>query len=229
MKITKEGWAVSEFDFGLSKWVEEQGRLDIQCDYLAQFQKYIPISGTVLDIGACIGDHTLTYSRFVGPSGRVIAIEPNRESFQCLQHNVGPISGITLYNCAAGKEYKMVSMVPETGPHNLGGSRVSGEGDIPMVDMDRLFDDLKRLDFVKIDAEGYEPEILEGMEGIIGRFKPVMLIEVCQTILKDRGYSSAQLLDQIRALGYSVQPSEPTHNFQMDLVDALCLPDKIAQ
>ena len=88
MKLTKEGIAVIEGDNYLSADIIAQGRLDVARESLLQYQQHIPVGGVVVDVGACLGDFTATFSEFVGSTGRVWAFEPNAPVFDCLMHNM---------------------------------------------------------------------------------------------------------------------------------------------
>jgi hypothetical protein len=66
MKITKHGFAVLENDQWISRWAEEEGRLDHDQNMLPLILKHIYRGDTVVDVGAFIGDHTIAYSEKVG-------------------------------------------------------------------------------------------------------------------------------------------------------------------
>lgn len=224
MIITTFNVAIVEDDTHLAKWVIEQGRLDVQDDYCRLFQKYIPEGGTVIDVGACIGDHTLSYARMVGPAGTVIAFEPNPTAFACLVHNMKHLHQVRCLEFALGS-------VPGRGhcdqtDKNLGSNKIfeNPQGTVKIATLDTFLRAIHRLDFIKIDAEGFEPEIVLGALATFRRLRPVLLIELNRPLLHERGRTPWDIINLIKSLGYTVQPSEPHHNFSMDHLDALCLP-----
>lgn len=220
MIFTPEGFAVVENDSHLSKWVAEHKRLNVQQGYLELFRKYIPVGGTVLDIGACLGDHTWDYAHFVGPTGCVIAFEPNPVAYECCKYNMRPFNHVAVHNWAVGNKHGKVSIQQD---NNLGASILKPGEDIMIFPLDDILV-LERLDFIKIDAEGWESEILDGAKGLIQKFRPVMLIEINRHVLQGRGMDADKVAQQIRDMGYVVNPSEPHISMAMDQVDVLCLP-----
>lgn len=225
MKITDFGVAVCESDSHLSKWVVEQRRLDVQAEYCRLFKGHIPVGGVVVDIGACIGDHTLSYAQMVGPAGRVHAFEPNPEAFQCLAYNMARYSNVTCYPVGLGDvSCKAKAVKSPDSPENLGATMVekAENGNIQIVTLDSMAVFLERMDFVKIDAEGFEPEILAGAIHTLRRFRPVILVEINRKVLNARGKQASDIFGPLLKLGYSVRPSEPHHSFTFEQVDALC-------
>lgn len=224
MIVTDFGVAVVEGDSHLSKWIIEQSRLDVQDLYCRLFQKYIPEGGVVVDAGACLGDHTLSYSRMVGANGTVHAFEPNPVAFECLRFNFRNSHNVRLYNAGLGRTFSMMSMEPsETQSDNLGACRmVSHPGLIPVRPLDRL--NLMGLNFMKIDVEGMELDVLIGAERTIRKFRPVMLIEVNRPVLDLRQISTWQIFHFLEDLDYNVMPSESHLSLELDNVDVLAIP-----
>lgn len=226
MKITDFGVAIVESDQWLSRWIVEQRRLDVSDEYCRLFQKYIPQGGTVIDVGACLGDHTLSYARMVGGGGVVFAFEPNPEAFKCLKYNMKPYKNVAVLDVALGATNGAVECVAsEREPNNLGANSVRrvAFGAIPVRTIDH-YGIRSRLDFLKIDAEGWEPDIIEGAKATLLRFKPVILVEINRPILAARGKSPEDIFKPLREMGYSITPSEPHHSFDLEQVDALCVP-----
>lgn len=150
--------------------------------------------GVALDIGANVGlwtrDMCATFQH-------VIAFEPVADFRECLQRNV-VADNLDLRACALGTEDTMISMIITQ--ENTGHSHVDessrGAGNIPMHRLDSL--NLAPFDYVKIDCEGYEYNILIGAEQTIKRYRPVIVVE--QKLHKDTGrtsdnqYQAAELL-----------------------------------
>lgn len=225
MLINEQGIAVVESDTHLSRWICQHGRLDIQRGYLDLFRRYIPEGGFVVDVGACLGDHTLTYSEFVGPSGVVHAYEPNPIAFECLSYNMSKRSNVFCHNAALGARQSSGYLFAEGSEKNLGANQVvEGEGPIKVIALDSQH--FARLDFLKIDAEGWEPDVLLGAAETIQRLNPTMLIEINRPILEARGTPTHKVYNIIEDLGYSYRPSEDHHSFSMDMIDVLCIPQK---
>lgn len=147
----------------------------------------------VVDIGANIGLYTLFLSRFVGEQGCVYSIEPVPITFKLLSHNVKKLqlNNVKLFNCGiSDKNGSAVMEVPEylSGGENFYQAHIIDNGnkhtslrqfEVNLKTLDSLlFDSTKKVNFVKIDAEGYEYQVVKGSKLIISKSKPACLIEV---------------------------------------------------
>lgn len=222
MKILPSGLAVVESDSHLSRWIEEAGTLAVADKFLRQFAQYIPKGGVACDVGACLGDHTATYLSMVGPDGTVHAFEPNPEAYQCLAHNMAQHHNVCLYPIGLGGCTMQARVVPSP---NLGACQLvpTDTGRIVIERLDEIAGPWTRLDWLKLDCEGFECDVLAGAEATIRRLRPTMLIEVNRGILESRGRSAEGLVGQIQALGYAVQPAESVWSMDAEQVDVLCL------
>jgi len=141
---------------------------------------------TALDIGANVG----LWSRDLCQHfDRVIAVEPVAEFQQCLKLNV-PAQNLEILPIALGAEDTQIEMIVTQ--HNTGHTHVDtasmGTGTIAMHKLDSLT--LPRLDYVKIDCEGYENYILTGAEQTLLKDKPIIVIEDKKH--QDVGHDQAQ-------------------------------------
>ncbi len=229
MKLTKEGWAVIEGDTYLSNDIIVQKRLDVAKDFLEQFRQYIPEGGVVVDVGASLGDYTMTFLEMVGPSGMVIAFEPNPPVEEALRFNLRD-TDVRIFPIALGAtDNTHGRVIVDT--NNSGASRVEFDvtGAITIYSLDGCHlafsptDQTKeRLDFLKIDAEGWEPLILDGAMETINRFRPVMLIEVNTWPLGKMGFVAEDVFSRLDALNYNFP------RFDGPYGDILCVPKERA-
>lgn len=223
MKILPFGVAVIEGDTHLSKWVEQHGTLKIAEAYLALFKQYVPDGGTVIDVGAMIGDHTVTYAEWVGPTGQVLAFEPNPAAFECLRFNMKPGMPVLLYQIALSEAEKKLTLVSSD---NAGASFLSDKpGEVVAVSLDELLRDSQNpIHFIKIDAEGFETKILWGARKTIATWRPVMLIEINHGALIRAGTSASDLLGVIRSYGYQIEITDKRLAFEDAQFDVLAVP-----
>ena len=214
MKILPNGIAVIDGDSHISMWVEESGRLDHDQNSLPVILEHIKEGDVVIDAGAFIGDHTIAYTKAVGTKGVVIAFEPNPTAFQCLVHNCPSVHAFNYgLSSEAGSSFLQIN-------DNVGASSLGKSGEaVKLMRLDEL--NLDRLDFIKLDVEGYEVEALKGGINLIDKFRPKMWIEVNSYALDKQGSSAVDLLNAVIAMGYkfSAYPEQGG-----DQYDILCLP-----
>ena len=159
-----------------------------------------------IDIGANIGCHCLTMARCVGPSGRVIAIEPNPRVRSSLRVNLemNGIDWVDVLACAVGERegeavLKMPALTHELSA-NQGLSSLSAletpsdsvQVEVSTVDIiaSRLRGPVK---LAKVDTQGYDAKVIRGMDAILARDRPVILFEFEDWAWRLSGESLAEL------------------------------------
>ena len=146
------------------------------------FKRYLKPGMTVVDVGANIGYFTLLASRIVGRNGRVIAIEPSQYVAEQLE---GTPSMLDL---------------------ETSGSIV------PLRTMDEIFDTLhiNKIDFIKIDVEGYEPEVFAGATKCLslGRIHAI-LFELNRYWLSRANLTPQLVYDSIIKYGFEDRTETP--------------------
>jgi FkbM family methyltransferase len=179
---------------------------------LLEFCKPDPV---ILDIGANIGVHSLFFSEIAGPNGRVHSFEAQRIVFQTLMGNLAlnSIENVYGYCTALGSGPGTLKLPPVdyTRPWNFGGmslttespdpqfkpgspERAAAERDeaIPVIALDSL--NLKRVDFIKLDVEGMEEDVLRGAARTLDISRPLMQVE---WMARDQGRLPLYLLEHL--------------------------------
>ncbi len=156
---------------------------------------------TFVDVGANIGYFTLLGARQVGPTGRVVAIEPAPHNFQLLQKSVARngLHQIEAHQVAVGASTGRAQMaLPDRangGSYALVGQASTGTFEVQLRPLDDLIAG-RRVDLVKIDVEGAEEQALAGMGQILKTSRPLLLLE----------YTGGRgLINTLGALGYGAQ------------------------
>ena len=156
---------------------------------------------TVVEVGANIGLLTVPFARYVAPGGKVIAFEPQRIVYQMLCGNIAlnALDNVFAHNTAVGRAPGSISVPPVNyeQPGNFGGVELSGSAvgePVPLVTIDSLA--LERCDFMKIDVEGMELDVLVSAAETLRRFRPRLYIE------NDRVEKSPALIEHLFALDY---------------------------
>jgi FkbM family methyltransferase len=136
---------------------------------------------TFLDIGANIGNHCMFVSKFCNAS-QIIAIEPNPEAVRILKLNMllNECRNVNLdyLGLALGSGIGMMRVAyPSIG--NIGGAQLfpDDQGGVKCIIGDEILHE-EPIGFIKIDVEGSEFDVLEGMKRTISKWRPKILIEV---------------------------------------------------
>ena len=123
---------------------------------------------TFVDVGAHVGYFSLFAARLVGPGGTVIAVEPEPRNLDLLRRNIARngVDTVRVLPFAAGAAEATMSLALDE--ENRGAHRLVANDDPeagPSVRCMRLDDVLpERVDVIKVDAQGYDHEVVEGLE-----------------------------------------------------------------
>lgn len=143
----------------------------------------------VVDMGANVGVIALLAAKLAGPSGRVIAIEPNPDNLQLLYCGIvsNRFANVEVLPFAASNRRTIYSLTGGTSNTHLVGPRVPADGGYytQSIVLDEVLGDLPRLDFLKMDIEGHEPQAWEGFERAIEKWRPALLVEFNPRCLVD--------------------------------------------
>ena len=139
---------------------------------------------TVVDIGAHIGYFTLLLSELVGPQGKVIAFEALAQNFEVLRENIvlNSCDNVILESRAVAGRSGRISL--RRNDDEALTSTASIESGTPIAEVDAVALDeflgpaFGRVHLAKMDAEGAEAALLEGMREILRRDLPILLIEL---------------------------------------------------
>lgn len=160
------------------------------------FSNLIRSGETVFDIGANIGYTAMVLSHYVGPNGKVVAVEPSPKTFALLSRSLLVKDNVTLVNCAASKNNEKVTLYV---PAELDLSSQTEMPNSTRVEIDgQTLDSISHVygqpDLVKVDVEGFEADVFIGMELLLQNERPPIVIfealnryafEVCKGILND--------------------------------------------
>lgn len=182
------------------------------------------VPGSVfVDVGANVGAFTLPAARKIGPSGAVVAVEPSPGVFPYLEHNVrlNHLSNVRLVQCALLD--RDTGSVPfyEAPTDHFGMGALAAQFNakpigVPAHTLDAVLcdADIRTVDLLKVDVEGFERDVFAGAEGLLtGDQPPRVLFEFCdwaearrprgqvgdaQRLLRGWGYRIWRLRDLLR-------------------------------
>ena len=153
-----------------------------------QFLQSMNLTGkTIYDVGAHVGVLTIFFAKKVGSDGTVVAFEPNPVSFSKLIINTAKYNNVKAFNMGLGNKHEKLTLVASAYSHGTGSVEPAmkreitkqryKEWNIDVVPLDAL-PNLPPPHFVKIDVEGYERNVLEGMRDIILSYRPIVCMEI---------------------------------------------------
>lgn len=150
---------------------------------------------TVVDVGANIGYYLLLAKQCCGTPSRVICIEPSQENLPELKATIArnALSNVVLHEVALGDADGEIGL--RTGINSGVVEGNGGEYRVPVRRLDRLV--AEKVDFIKIDVEGFEGQVLSGAEALIAQWRPVVFLELHPHITKRFGFSCRNILDSL--------------------------------
>lgn len=172
-------------------------------------ERWIGSGDHVLDIGANVGHYTGRLSRLVGAAGRVFAFEPMPETFELLAANsmVFGARNVTLFNAAASDRTQLLRMTAPKFETELTNYYMAclTPGDAGVIVLCIAIDGLDLpgpIKFAKIDVEGHELAVLHGMQRVLHRDHPTLMVEG----------EAAAVTDYLRSFGYSFEKLDGSPN-----------------
>ncbi len=158
---------------------------------VALFKRLLKSGDTCVDVGAHIGFHTMVAARIVGAQGRVVAIEPQPQNCADLIENskINRFENIMVVVAAVGAHNGQVSLaVQSAGDRSLLSLAIPSRTDlpqrfsVPILRLDRIFAEhkLAEVALLKIDVEGYEREVLDGLGDAIRQVRH-LIVEILGT------------------------------------------------
>lgn len=171
-------------------------------------KKYIKNKFIVLDIGANIGFYAKILSGLVGSEGEVHCFEPDKTNFEHLKTACGGFSNIKLNNKAAGPKTEKLKIYTSK---NLNVDHRTYKPDdfdreieIEAVSMDDYLAENTKVDFIKMDIQGFEMQAIQGMKTILENNSHIKIIsEFWPYGLRKAGSSVAEYFNFLTGKGFT--------------------------
>ncbi len=202
---------VATFDRWLYLWLHRLGLMG-RAERVA-LESMVRSGHTLVDVGANLGLYTVLLSRRVGPSGRVIAFEPDPDLFQLLEQScqLNGCVNVEAHNLGLGSRparLPMRKMILNSGDNTLGqeGSKwFRHEVLIEVVSLDEFIPGL-RADLIKIDVQGWEFEVVRGMQRTLAdNPRAEIHFEYWPAGLRRAGDTPEALTTLLRSQGYRLR------------------------
>jgi FkbM family methyltransferase len=178
------------------------------------FRSLIAPGQTAIDVGANSGFITLMLASLVGPQGRVLSFEPSPAVFAKLQNTiaVNGLSQVVAKNLGCGSTTSTARLSRVS--NSTGNSSIVAAGTHPIYVQIEPLDNIPEawespVALLKIDTEGYEPEVLRGAERLIAEHRPVIYLEMggdyVESTLESIGYlaRSGYDVEHVRSIDWT--------------------------
>jgi len=161
-----------------------------------------------IDVGANIGYFTCLMSKLAGPSGKVLAIEPEPQNLALLEQNIkmNNLTNVMVHACALGASegFAMLGLykAANRGRHSIVNHDAKSQIEVPVKTLDALAraagENIDWWSFVKIDVEGYEGFVLDGAKETLPRVE-TLVMEYSPALLRAAGRDPAATLQTLTA------------------------------
>ena len=212
-------WILNPSDFPQEDlfWLGESDRWD-----LLHARRFLRPGAVIFDVGANFGYYALMLAASLRGECEVHAFEPSASTHARLVKHVA-LNGMTCVH----PHRLALSDVPGTASMNSrqGNSGASflemGGGEVAVTTLDEFVEGrgLRRLDFMKIDVEGFEERVLRGGERTLRRLRPIVLLEVQPTTFERTGSSVQRVVDLLTGAGYQLWRAQKRRLVPLEIVD----------
>jgi len=175
---------------------------------LLRIKKYIKPNSFIIDIGSNIGNHAVFFGKILDAK-KIYCFEPQKEMFDILLKNL-ELNNLSknskCYPIGIGDKKSKARLLIKN-RKNLGGTSLleDNAGKIKIMPLDNIKLKLK-VDFIKIDVEGFERKVIFGATNILIKDKPILLIEIQKENLKI-------IKEHIHKMGYKLKEKIGYHNY----------------
>ena len=178
------------------------------------FESLIQPGMVVMDVGGHVGYFTLLAARQVGPTGKVFSFEPEPGNHNLLLENIhrNGYENIVVTRKAVSNQVGTMPLfltALDNGRHSVykHGLPERGRIDVEATTLDAFLESASwpHVDLIKVDAEGSEMDVLDGMDQLLVK-SPVLklIIEFSPTLLKNASRDPLQLLLRLNASGFAL-------------------------
>lgn len=178
-----DGWGLTHLDSGepfyvntrdhhITPWLIMAGHWEPRTARAAE--RILKAGMTAIDVGANVGFYTIRWGALVGRTGRVIAFEPNPDSYAYCRENIllnGLHNSVEVRPVALSDHAGFATLYSDPGAQaqaSLFNKTGTISADVPVSTLDEQCSDIVA-NLIKIDVEGLEPNVLKGAQGILKR------------------------------------------------------------
>ncbi|MBI9087697.1 MAG: FkbM family methyltransferase [Desulfobacterium sp.] len=211
-------------------------------DEITFIRNFVQPGMTIIDIGANYGLYTLSCAKRCEKTGSVWAFEPTSSVAECLNDSLltNGFSNTTLVNAGLSNKSgeAKLSLNPNAELNSLN-APMPDNGDFEIIKLKTLDEcaqdyNWKKIDFIKLDAEGEEIRIIEGGAQTLDKFSPPIMYE-----LKHGDIINLSLINAFKSYGYApyylipgpqlLIPFDPSTEFDIFLLNLFAIKDETAE
>jgi len=235
---TKEGFdlILDRNDFILSRALAIDKEWELEETNL--FKKEVKKGMNVIDIGSHIGYFTVLFSKLVGEKGKVFAFEPFPRSFEILKQNLvlNNLNNVKLSNEGISNYSGKGELFLQTNEGSVD-NRMYEEALVKILDYDRKsiivrtkkLDEIEfedKIDFIKMDVQGYESQIIEGAKKMLRESTNLkMLVEFIPNAHRVQGKNEEDFIRLLDELGFEIFAMENNDINKIDIEKLYSLED----
>lgn len=179
----------------------------------AYMQTVLKPGDTMLDIGANVGLFTMLAAQQVGATGRVLSFEPSPTTFLRLEENVAinDFNHVQCFNIGLSDKSGTLDFYTSQSGHDAWDSfavdargRLGNSVSVPVQALDEIVQThtITRIDFIKIDVEGWEKFVIMGGTECLTTQSPIVMVEFTDENTFNAGYRTLDIYEAMESLGY---------------------------
>jgi len=182
-------------------------------DYVQNQIKELKQGDTFVDVGANIGYYSLLAAKYVSDTGCVYSFEPSQREYTKLLTNIGinEARNVIPVNSAVGKESSLVEL--EMKEYHTGGNSIAHGGIgavnsvlVTQTSLDQFISEyrINKIDLLKIDVEGFEFNVLQGLENALSKkIIEKILVEITPKFLDYFNHDVGNIYNYLKRFGFS--------------------------
>ena len=196
MKYVK-GWYLPDTDTHFENYIEDGGYQTIHRNTILN---YIIMNKHILKNCIDVGSHIGFWSKdFTKLFNHTYAFEPIPQVRECYEKNITK-SNYTLYPYGLGREEKKIKVLYD--PKETGNTHANDKGNVNVEIKTLDSFNLEDIDYIKIDAEGYEIEVVEGSKKLIEKYKPYIHIEAKKKVMLKQNINMTAIEELFKSINY---------------------------
>lgn len=185
-------------------------------------RKHIKKGDVVLDIGANIGFYAQILSELVSESGKVHCFEPDKINFSHLKNATNRLNNVVLNNKAVGAKTELLKIYTSKNLNvdhrTYKPEEYDKEIDIDAVAIDDYLKNHLKVDFIKIDIQGFEMQAIQGMQQVLQHNNKIKIVsEFWPYGLRTAGSSVMEYFEYLKKLNFNCYLLENNQLKKLDM------------